>query len=182
MERITKIQPRPLSILQKWCLRHERLMFPSTYSSAKGRKELHLKYFVKLATAKSQDHIVRPIDLSIDSKEIETLGEILLPEFDQIIVLYYPHGTQIKLHRDSPVYAEGAAQVNVSGKARFSISDCQDESRMQTYQLEEGDCITFNNKQPHAIEPVIGDRWCICFFKIKPAYLQQSSVEQLSLF
>ncbi|MCG6137512.1 MAG: hypothetical protein MET45_23225 [Nostoc sp. LLA-1] len=112
---------------------------------------------------------------------IEALGEKLLPDFHQALVLFYPAGTQIKVHRDSPAYTSGAAQINISGRARFSISECQDTRRMEPYWLEEGDCIAFDNKQPHGIDRVMSDRWCVCFFRLKADCLQGETVEQLSL-
>ncbi|YAF98934.1 MAG: hypothetical protein AB3A66_28455 (plasmid) [Nodularia sp. CChRGM 3473] len=112
---------------------------------------------------------------------IEALGEKLLPDFHQALVLFYPAGTQIKVHRDSPAYASGAAQINIMGRAKFSISGCQDTRQMESYWLEEGDCIAFDNKQPHGIERVMSDRWCVCFFRLKPECLEQAKVEQLSL-
>ncbi|WP_292713379.1 hypothetical protein [Nostoc sp. JL34] len=110
-----------------------------------------------------------------------SLGEKLLPEFHQALVLFYVAGTQIKVHRDSPTYAAGAAQINIIGRARFSISGCQDVRRMESYWLNEGDCIAFDNKQPHGIERVESERWCICFFKLKAEYLTQEKTKQLSL-
>ncbi|MCG6137669.1 MAG: hypothetical protein MET45_24040 [Nostoc sp. LLA-1] len=109
-----------------------------------------------------------------------TLGKKLLPDCHQALVLFYPADT-IKVHRDSPAYASGAAQINVMGRAKFSIYSCQDTRQMEPYWLEEGDCIAFDNKQPHCIDRVADDRWCVCFFRLKAECLQGETVEQLSL-
>lgn len=146
--------------------------------------ELHLRRKVTLTSAKSgkkaQIKLIEP-GLYPGSSVIEELGEKLLPNFHQALVLFYPSGTQIGVHRDSPAYATGAAQINVIGQARFSISACQDVRKIDSYTLDEGDCVWFDNKQPHGIERVKSDRTCICFFRLKPEYLHQETQKQLSL-
>jgi|GEM_PF-1198288 len=179
-----KLEGEKLAQVQDWCESVKHLMFPSTSGYADGRRELHLRRFVKLTSAKSgRKAEVKTINSSMypRSTEIEALGEKLLSDFHQALVLFYPAGTQIKVHRDSPAYASGAAQINVIGRAQFSISGCQDTRRMESYWLEPGDCISFDNKQPHGIERVLSDRWCICFFKLKTEYLVGEKVQQLSL-
>ncbi|MBG1266238.1 hypothetical protein F8S12_07335 [Nostoc sp. WHI] len=46
--------------------------------------------------------------------------------------------------------------------------------------FEPGDCIAFDNKQPHGIKRVLSERWCICFFRLKPEYLVGEKVQQLT--
>ena len=182
--RLGKLEGAELALLQDWCKSVKSKMFPSVSQYADGRRELHLRRFVSLAGAKSEKKtVVKTVDSSMypGAEMIEALGEKYWPDFHQALVLYYPAGTQIKIHRDSPAYASGAAQINVMGRARFSISGCQDVRKMESYWLEEGDCITFDNKQPHGIERVTSDRWCVCFFKLKAEYLESQKVEQLSL-
>ena len=54
---------------------------------------------------------------------------------------------------------------------------------MQSTLLGEGDCIWFDNKQPHAIATVEQDRWCVCFFYLKELQNQpQKQSDQLALF
>ncbi|UKP01278.1 hypothetical protein [Nostoc sp. UHCC 0870] len=55
---------------------------------------------------------VRLVDSAMypGAEVIEVLGEKLLPDFHQALVLFYPAGTQI----------------NIMGRAKFSISGCQD--------------------------------------------------------
>ena len=173
IKQLGKASDREMTYLNEWLVHIEPYMFDSVSTYAKGRKELHLRNFVKLASSKDKNttDIVKPIELSIASKyqshKIEEIGERLLPGFHQGLVLYYPKGTLIKPHRDSPAYAKGAATVNIVGNAKFLISENQDATNMQTTLLGEGDCIWFDNKQPHAIAKVEEDRWCVCFFYLK---------------
>ncbi|BAY72933.1 hypothetical protein NIES23_57610 (plasmid) [Trichormus variabilis NIES-23] len=182
--RLGKLEGAELSQIQDWCKSVKSQMFPSVSQYADGRLELHLRRFVSLASAKSgkkaEVKLVEPGRYA-GAEVIEALGEKLLPDFHQALVLFYPAGTQIKVHRDSPAYASGAAQINIMGRAKFSISGCQDVRRMESYWLEEGDCIAFDNKQPHGIDRVVGDRWCVCFFRLKAEYLEQEYRKQLSL-
>jgi hypothetical protein len=182
--RLGKLEGEELAQIQDWCNSVKSKMFSSVSQYADGRMELHLRRFVSLASAKSGKKAeVRLIDSAMYSgaEVIEALGEKLLRDFHQALVLYYPAGTQIKVHRDSPAYASGAAQINIMGRAKFSISGCQDTRKMESYWLEEGDCIAFDNKQPHGIERVESDRWCVCFFKLKAECLESELVQQLSL-
>lgn len=170
---LPKVSPREIVELNKWLSHIEPFMFDSVSAYAKGRKELHLRNFVKLTSSKDKTtaNIIKPIEPSIASKYqshlIEAIGERLLPAFHQALVLYYPKGTLIKPHRDSPAYAKGAATVNIVGNAKFLISENQDATNMQATLLGEGDCIWFDNKEPHAIAKVEEDRWCVCFFYLK---------------
>ena len=184
-----KASDREMSYLNEWLVHIEPFMFDSVSTYAKGRKELHLRNFVKLASSKDKTTtgVVKPIIPSVASQYkshmIEEIGERLLPGFHQGLVLYYPKGTLIKPHRDSPAYAKGAATVNIVGNAKFLISDNQDATNMQTTLLGEGDCIWFDNKQPHAIAKVEQDRWCVCFFYLKELQNQpQKQPDQLALF
>ncbi|WP_414545724.1 hypothetical protein [Nostoc sp. CCY0012] len=177
--RLGKLEEEELAQIQDWCKSIKNQMFPSVSQYADGRLELHLRRFVSLASAKSgkkaEVKLIEPGRYA-GAEMIEALGEKLLPDFHQALVLFYPAGTQIKVHRDSPAYASGAAQINISGRARFSISGCQDTRRMESYWLEEGDCIAFDNKQPHCIDRVLSDRWCVCFFRLKAECLQGAEV------
>lgn len=182
--RLRKLEGQELAQIQDWCKWIKNQMFPSVSKYADGRLELHLRRFVSLTSAKSGNKaevkLIEP-GLYPGSFVIEELGEKLLPNFHQALVLFYPAGTQIKVHRDSPAYVSGAAQINVMGRARFFISGCQNVRLLESYWLEQGDCISFDNKQPHGIERVQSARWCICFFKLKPEYLETSTVKQMSL-
>ncbi|ATW59355.1 hypothetical protein Cl131_gp087 [Aphanizomenon phage vB_AphaS-CL131] len=184
-----KASDREMSYLNEWLVHIEPYMFESVSTYAKGRKELHLRNFVKLASSKNKttSDVVKPIIPSVASQYqshmIEQIGERLLPGFHQGLVLYYPKGTLIKPHRDSPAYAKGAASINIVGNAKFLISSNQDATNMQATLLGEGDCIWFNNKQPHAIATVEEDRWCVCFFYLKELQNQsQKQSNQLALF
>ncbi|WP_414530268.1 hypothetical protein [Nodularia chucula] len=90
-------------------------MFPSVSQYADGRLELHLRRFVSLTGAKSgrkaKVKVIEPGRYA-GAEVIEALGEKLLPDFHQALVLFYP------------AYASGAAQINISGRAKFSVSDC----------------------------------------------------------
>jgi len=182
--RLGKLEDEELAQIQDWCKSIKNQMFPSVSQYADGRLELHLRRFVSLASAKSEKKaevkVIEPGRYA-GAEVIEALGEKLLPDFHQALILFYPAGTQIKVHRDSPAYASGAAQINIMGQAKFSISGCQDTRRMESYCLEEGDYIAFDNKQPHGIDRVVGDRWCVCFFRLKAECLEGERVEQLSL-
>lgn len=162
------------------------MMFPSVSNYAPGRMELHLRRFVQLRGYQNGGKtLVRRLGEHYlsrfhDLDRVEKLGERLLPNFHQGLVLFYPAGSFIRPHRDSPAYRSGAASVNVSGIAKFLISETQDTGRMETYTLRPGDCIRFDNKQPHGVEKLEGDRWCICFFYLKPEFLEEQ-FKQLSL-
>ncbi len=187
---LPKVSPREIVKLNEWLVHIEPFMFDSVSTYAKGRKELHLRNFVKLASSKdtTTTNVVKPIIPSVASQYkshmIEEIGERLLPGFHQGLVLYYPKGTLIKPHRDSPAYAKGAATVNIVGNAKFLIRDNQDATNMQATLLGEGDCIWFDNKQPHAIAKVEEDRWCVCFFYLKELQdrEKQPVQHQLALF
>lgn len=189
IKQLGKASDREMTYLNEWLVHIEPFMFDSVSTYAKGRKELHLRNFVKLTSKdKNTTDIVKPIELSIASKyqshKIEEIGERLLPGFHQGLVLYYPKGTLIKPHRDSPAYAKGAATINIVGNAKFLISDNQDATNMQATLLREGDCIWFDNKEPHAIAKVEEDRWCVCFFYLKELqdHEKQPVQHQLALF
>ena len=189
LKHLDKVSPREMVELNEWLVHIKPYMFDSVSTYAKDRKELHLRNFVKLASSKDKTttDIVKPIETTIADKyqsfKIEEIGERLLPGFHQGLVLYYPKGTLIKPHRDSPAYAKGAASINIVGNAKFLISDNQDAANMQSTLLGEGDCIWFDNKQPHAIAKVEEDRWCVCFFYLKELQNQpQKQPDQLALF
>ena len=48
---LPKVSPREIVELNKWLLHIEPFMFDSVSTYAKGRKELHLRNFVKLASS-----------------------------------------------------------------------------------------------------------------------------------
>jgi alkylated DNA repair dioxygenase AlkB len=177
--RLAKLEGEELAQIQDWCKSIKNQMFPSVSQYADDRLELHLRRFVSLTGAKSgkkaEVKLIEPGRYA-GADVIEALGEKLLPDFHQALVLFYPAGTQIKVHRDSPAYASGAAQINIMGRAKFSISGCQNVRQMESYWLEKGDCIAFDNKQPHGIDRVVGDRWCVCFFRLKAEYGRQLSL------
>lgn len=184
IKQLGKVSPTELSQLKNWLKFIEPKMINSVSTYAKGRKELHLRHFVKLAgkdAKKSDDEVTKiPDDVakSYKSELIESIGERLLPGFHEGLVLYYPKGTLIKPHRDSRAYEKGAASINIIGNAKFLISDQQDTNDLSlTVNLGEGDCLWFDNKQPHAIAKVEQDRWCVCFFYLKEPKTQN----QLSL-
>ena len=187
IKQLGKVSPTELSQLKDWLKFIEPIMIKSVSTYAQGRKELHLRHFVKLAgkdAKKLGDEVIKIPDSvakSYKSELIESIGERLLPGFHEGLVLHYPKGTLIKPHRDSRAYDKGAASVNIIGNATFFISENQDAANMQSYQLGEGDCIQFDNKQPHAIAKVEQDRWCVCFFYLKQEFLPKPS-EQLGLF
>lgn len=181
-----KVTPEELTKLRYWLQEIDQYMVSSVSSYAKGRRELQLRHFVVLAksSAKKTEHKIVAIDEATSKKYnsglIESIGERLLPGFHQALVLHYPKGTLIKVHRDSPAYDKGAATVNIIGQAKLFVSDNQDATDMKPFDLGEGDCINFDNKQPHAIAKVEEDRWCVCFFYIKKEFLPRPS-EQLEL-
>lgn len=182
-----KVTSEELTKLKCWLQEIDQYMVNSVSTYAKGRRELQLRHSVTLAknSAKKEAHKVVAIDEATSNKYnsglIESIGERLLPGFHQALVLHYPKGTSIKVHRDSPAYDKGAATVNIIGKAKLLISDNQDATDMKAFDLGEGDCINFDNKQPHAIAKVEEDRWCVCFFYIKDEFLPKE-IEQMGLF
>ena len=186
IKQLGKVSPTELSKLKEWLKYIEPFMIKSVSTYAQGRRELHIRHFVKLAGKDSKklgDEVVKIPDSvakSYQSELIESIGERLLPGFHEGLVLHYPKGTLIKPHRDSRAYMLGAASINIIGNATFFISDNQDASNMFPTQLGEGDQIWFDNKQPHAIAKVEQDRWCVCFFYLKQEFLPKTE-NQLSL-
>ncbi|HEY9829249.1 MAG TPA: hypothetical protein V6D26_01630 [Stenomitos sp.] len=175
-KRLGRIEGQALQELQDWCLSIKGLMKPSVSGYAQGRLEMPIRTVVGLGkNPKPAVPVSKKIAAVTD--RIEVLGDRLLPGFHQGLLLWYPAGTQIKAHRDAPAYAtfgkaQGkAASVNAIGNATFFISESQDANKVTRYPLAEGDCIQFDNKQPHGIETVTEDRWVICFFYLKDEYL-----------
>ena len=194
IKQLPKVSQVELSELKEWLKYIEPFMIKSVSTYAHGRKELHLRHCVKLAgkdAEKSENEVAKVPDFlakKYKSELIESIGERLLPGFHEGLVLHYPKGTLINIHRDSRAYdknlakGKGAASINVIGNAKFLISDCQDVNNLNlTVDLGEGDCIRFDNNQPHAISKVQEDRWCVCFFYLKEEFLPKPS-EQLALF
>ncbi|WP_414153286.1 hypothetical protein [Nostoc commune] len=123
--RVGKLEGEKLAQVQDWCESVKHLMFPSTSGYADVRRELHLRRFVSLATAKSGKKAeVKTVDpfRYPSSGEIEELGEKLLPEFHQALVLFYPAGTQIKVHRDSLFLILRGRHKSMSWVGRGSLS------------------------------------------------------------
>ena len=187
IKHLGKVSFNELVALKEWLQYIEPFMIKSVSSYAQGRRELHLRHFVKLAGKDAQklgDEVVKIPDSvakKYKSELIESIGEKLLPGFHEGLVLHYPKGTSIKPHRDSRAYSKGAASINIIGNATFFISPNQDATNMESIPLGEGDQIRFDNKQPHAIAKVQEDRWCVCFFYLKEEFLPKPS-EQLALF
>jgi hypothetical protein len=194
IQQLDKVSQTELTALKEWLKYIEPFMIKSVSTYAQGRRELHLRHFVKLAGKNSEklgDEVTKVPDSvakKYKSELIESIGERLLPGFHEGLVLHYPKGTLIKIHRDSRAYdknlkkGKGAASINVIGNAKFLISDSQDVNNLSiTVGLGEGDCIRFDNNQPHAISKVQEDRWCVCFFYLKEEFLPKPS-EQLDLF
>jgi len=187
MDYLNKISDNDLSALKTWLQYITPFMVESVSSYARGRKELHLRHHVTLAKKDSEalgDEVIKIPEATSKkyrSELVEMLGEKILPSFHECLILFYPKGTMIKPHRDSRAYAKGAASINIIGNANFFVSAAQDAENMQPYSLNEGDCIFFDNKQPHAVAKVEEDRWCACFFYLKEEFLPKKA-EQLPLF
>jgi hypothetical protein len=192
-DHLGKISANELSLMKAWLTHIQPFMSETGSIYAKGRKDLHLGYSVKFVKKDGEELIdeVTKVPESLSKKYqselIESIGERLLPGFHQGLVLYYPKGTLIKIHRDSRAYdkayqkGRGAASVNIIGNAKFLISHQQSTTNLEEFELGEGDCIRFDNNQPHAVAKVQEDRWCVCFFYLKEEYLPKPS-EQLALF
>ncbi len=171
LTRLGKINSVNLVELKQLCLEYERKMFPSN-NYAPQRREVHIRRFVRLPKTRNDMPKVDLISEKLggkyiiqfrDIERVEALGDRLLPGFHQGIMMFYPSGANMKRHRDHWIYAKGAAQVNVSGNAVFTLNGLD-------YALTDGDCIGFDNTLPHSVRAE-SDRWAICFFKLKPKYL-----------
>lgn len=172
LTRLGQISNSNLVELQQQCLEYRRWMFPSN-KYAPQRYEVHIRRFVKLP-AKGQQPKIDLVSEKLGGKyikhfreieRIEALGDRLLPGFHQGILMYYPEGAKMKRHRDHPIYAKGAAQVNVSGEAILNIDGAD-------YSLDSGQCVRFDNSLPHSVK-ALSERWCICFFYLKTKYLEE---------
>jgi hypothetical protein len=187
IERLAKISPKELTELKDWIKYIHTFMTDTVSSYAVGRKDLHLRHNVKFikSSEKGRSDEVTKVSDSLSERYkwqlVESIGERLLPGFHQALVLYYPKGTSIRPHRDSRAYDTGAATINIVGNAKLLISPNQDPNNMESFNLEEGDQIRFNNKELHAISEVKEDRWCVCFFYIKDEFLPKK-IGQLELF
>ncbi|MDF0554894.1 hypothetical protein [Kamptonema sp. UHCC 0994] len=185
--KLPRIEGAGLKEIQNWCRANKKIMAPSLSSYAKGRLEMPVRLRVGLGKKPTATPVGKII--SNITKPVEEIGEKLLPGFHQGLILWYPKGTRISVHRDAPAYAlikgksQGlAAQINVIGNCIFRISNCQSADNLEEFQIGEGDCFQFDNKQPHGIDYVQQERCCICFFYLKPEVLNCTEVKQLSLF
>lgn len=159
LTRLGQINTENLADLKQLCLEYERKMFPSN-NYAPQRREVHIRRFVRLPRSKSDMPKVELISEKLGGKyisqfreieRVEALGDRILPGFHQGIMMFYPSGASMKRHRDHWVYAKGAAQVNVSGYATFTLDGLD-------YPLSDGDCIRFDNTLPHSVRAK-SDRW-----------------------
>lgn len=185
--RLPNIEGNELIALQNWLRENESLMSLSTSNYAQGRFQMEIRRRVSLGK-------VPKVEPAFDrvakvSALVEEIGERLLPGFHQGLVLKYPKGTQILAHRDAPAYklvskVQGlAATVNAIGQCDFFVSSTQDPNNVARHFLGEGNCISFDNKQPHGIDRVTSERWCICFFYLKDEWLNAvSKSQQMELF
>lgn len=185
--RLPNVEGNELITLQNWLRENESLMSPSTSNYAQGRFQMEIRRRVSLDKVPK----VKPAfdRVAKVSALVEEIGERLLPGFHQGLVLKYPKGTQILAHRDAPAYrlvskAQGlAATVNAIGQCDFFVSSTQDPNNVTRHSLKEGDCVSFDNKQPHGIDRVASERWCICFFHLKDEWLQSATKpQQMELF
>lgn len=173
--RLGQINQDNLKDLQELAESYRRWMFDSN-GYAPQRKEVHIRRFVKLPSPKynNQPRIElisdvmggRYIKNFEDIERVETLGNRLLSGFHQGILMHYPEGSKMKRHRDHPIYAKGAAQVNIKGNAVLDVNGIK-------YEVKPGDCFRFNNSLPHSVKAT-SERMCICFFYLKEKYLSEA--------
>lgn len=168
--RLGQINSDNLKELQILVESYKRWMFPSNGYAPK-RMEVHIRRFVRLP---SKGNLPR-IDLIANKlggryikhfdqiERVEALGDRLLPGFHQGILMHYPEGSKMKRHRDHPIYAKGAAQVNISGTAVLDVNGVK-------YEVSAGDCFRFDNSLPHSVKAT-SERMCICFFYLRNKYL-----------
>ncbi|MDY7015525.1 MAG: hypothetical protein SVX43_18400 [Cyanobacteriota bacterium] len=163
---IGRIVGENLTSLHQWCEDHRSLLYPTVSPYARGRKELWIKRYCDLRK-------IPTIKDGYRDERIEALGERLLPGFDIGLLLLYQPGTKIGLHRDHTVFKPMAAAVNL-GQATFVMAEQPrkgEKVRPIARTLNDGDCISFNTKILHGIEPVASERWSLIFWHLKPEYL-----------
>lgn len=172
--RLPTIDTQDLSELQQLCLGYRRWMFPSN-KYAPQRYEVHIRRFVRLPRNRSEQPKIDLISEKLggkyikhfqDIEKVEAIGDKLLPNFHQGILMYYPQGSIMKRHRDHWIYAKWAAQLNISGNAIFNLDETE-------YSLKEGACIKFDNTLPHSVKATT-ERWTICFFNLKTKYFNEN--------
>ncbi len=98
----------------------------------------------------------------------------MLSGFHIGLVLLYSPGVRINLHRDHTVFDKVAVGINL-GEATFLMAEMPkkgEKVKPISYPLEDGDCLKFNTKILHGIEPVKQSRWGIYFWHLKPEYLK----------
>ena len=161
-----KLSTKDLNGLKRSLTSTKKFLEQSKSPFADGRKELSIRRKVSL------DGEIKYIPQSqaglYYSDYLEEIGDRLMPAFHHALLLYYPAGCGILPHTDADVYQRGAICLNIEGGAAFSISIQKDINNMAPFYLEEGDCIQFDNKEFHSVDPVKSDRWCICFFNLHP--------------
>lgn len=188
IQRLGQMKGTNLEDLKDWAIAAKRWMYATRSGYADGRLEMSIRRHVRLGKLGQEGVTVsRPIQDWEKAKvagidRVEKLGDRLLPGFHQGLLLFYPEGSFIKVHRDAPAYISGAASVNIQAPTGFNISGCQRNDNLTQHVLYPGEAIAFDNKQPHSTTPAISDRWCLCFFKLKPEVLAQEKAQQLALF
>lgn len=163
---IGQIQGDNLAALKQWCNEHKSLLKPTVSTYATGRKELWIKRYCDLRRKPT-------ITEGYRDERLERLGERLLPGFHIGLVLLYSPGVRISLHRDHTVFKEIGVGINL-GEATFLMAEMPKKGEQLnpiSYPLKDGDCLQFNTKILHGIEPVKNERWGIYFWHLKPQYL-----------
>ena len=166
MKIIGKIKNQNLIDLHNWCENHRHLLKPTVSTYAKGRQELWIKLSCDLRKNPQ-------IKASFRDERIEQLGKRLLPDFHIGLVLLYPKGTRINLHRDHTVFEKIGVGINL-GNATFITAETPRKGETIKpiyYPLNDGDCYQFDTKQLHGIESVKEERWGIYFWHLKQEYL-----------
>lgn len=161
IERIGKIRGDSLVDLHQWCKDHNHLLKPTMSRYATGRKELWIRRYCDLRRNPA-------ITEGYRDERIEALGEHLLPGFHIGLVLLYPPGIEIKLHRDHSAFKPVAASVNLGDAVFFMTQPSQPSI---SYSLSDGDAIRFDVKIPHGVEPVSNERWSIVFWHLKDEFV-----------
>jgi hypothetical protein len=175
-ERTGKMSEANRLALRDWAIAQKKFMYPTMNGYADGRLEMSIRRHVRVGVKKNGITVTRIIGDQFkikhgDIDRIEKLGEHLLPGFHQGLLLFYPEGSFMKAHRDAPAYAKGTVSLNIESPVIFSISNCNKRENMQDFLINPGEAVLFNNMQPHSVATTQGDRWCLCFFKLKPEVL-----------
>ena len=145
-----------LQSLHYWCEHQSGMKSMSSSQVAFGRTHKWFEYEV----------ILKPnpkIFQGYRDERLHRLGNRIFPGYNCALLCHYYPGGYMTRHCDHSVFEPLVVSVNI-GRATLCIGN-------QEHQLEDGQVVSFNSQIPHALYPVVSDRWSLMFRRIKLKYL-----------